>query len=203
MGALFLTYSRGAWLAVAIACLAAAAFRGRRIFLPAIGFATAAAALILMRINPNRLISEQTSLQRPTIWGAAIKMARDHPIFGVGPDNFLYFYRDRGYLPPEGWAEPDISHPHNLVLDAWLRTGVLGLVALIGAFWVFWTATWRELRENGGSAPALALAAGMLAATIHGMFDNGYFLIDLAVLFWAGYAAMQALAYERTSREIG
>lgn len=203
LGALFLTYSRGAWLAVGIACLAAAAFRGRRVILPAIGVVAAGAGLILSRISPDRLLSEQTSLQRPTIWGAALKMLGDHPIFGVGPDNFLYFYRDRGYLPPEGWAEPDISHPHNLLLDAWLRTGILGLVALIAAQWVFWTSSWRELRADGSTSAALALAAGMLAATIHGLFDNGYFLIDLAVLFWAGYAAMQALAHQRTMREIG
>lgn len=203
-GALFLTYSRGAWLAVGIACLAAAAFRGRRIFLPAISLAVAGATVVLSKINPERLLSEQTSLQRPTIWGAALNMLRDHPIFGVGPDNFLYFYRDRGYLPPEGWAEPDISHPHNVLLDTWLRTGVLGLLALLTAQWVFWTSAWRELRDNGGvgTCAALALAAGMLAAVIHGMFDNGYFLIDLAVLFWAGYAAMQALVHERDLREI-
>jgi O-antigen ligase len=201
-GALFLTYSRGAWLAVGIACLVVAAFRGRRILLPAIVTAAAGAAMLLARISPGRLLSEQTSMQRPTIWGAALNMLRDHPIFGVGPDNFLYFYRDRGYLPPEGWAEPDISHPHNIVLDAWLRTGALGLLALMAAQWVFWSSAWRELRSSD-NATALALAAGMLAAMIHGLFDNGYFLIDLAVLFWAGYAAMLALAHERTSREIG
>ena len=30
---------------------------------------------------------------------------------------------------PEAWREPNISHPHNWVLDFWIQMGVLGLVA--------------------------------------------------------------------------
>jgi hypothetical protein len=34
----------------------------------------------------------------------------------------------------------------------------------------------------------------MLAALTHGLFDNGYFLPDLAVLFWLAVAGMAVLA---------
>ena len=48
-------------------------------------------------------------------------MARDNWLFGVGPDNFLTHYR--AYMLPEAWREPNISHPHNLLLDAWVSLG--------------------------------------------------------------------------------
>ncbi|MCL6646850.1 MAG: O-antigen ligase family protein [Chloroflexi bacterium] len=195
-GALVLTYSRGAYLAVAVATLAILAWRGWRFLLPAVVLGMLGSGLLLTQLSPARLVSEQTSVGRLTLWSAAWRMVLDHPLLGVGPDNFLYAYRDRGYLPPEGWREPDTSHPHNLLLDAWLRTGILGFGALAAAAALFWRAAVRLLRSRSDPSwpTALALAGGMLAALTHGLFDNGYFLPDLAVLFWLAVAGMAVLA---------
>jgi O-antigen ligase len=123
-------------------------------------------------------------------------MIQDHPLLGVGPDNFLSAYRDRGYLPADGWREPNISHPHNLLLDAWLRTGLLGLLALLVAVVRFWRDALRVLRLRAapGWSSALALAGSMAAALVHGAIDNGYFLPDLALLFWLAVGGMAVLA---------
>ncbi|GIW06584.1 MAG: hypothetical protein KatS3mg060_1389 [Dehalococcoidia bacterium] len=202
-GALVLTYSRGAWLAVGVAVIAMLARRGWRFVLPAVAAGAIVAASLLSRVSPDRLLSEQTSLQRPLLWSTALRMIQDHPLLGVGPDNFLYAYRDRGYLPPEGWREPNISHPHNLLLDAWVRTGLLGLTALTLAVIGFWRNTFRVLRfpRGPGWPSALALAGGMVAALVHGMFDNGYFLPDLAILFWLAVGGMAVLAREAMTQE--
>lgn len=202
-GALVLTFSRGAWLAVTVAVVAIVAVRGWRLVLPVVAVVAIAAGLVVTVVAPGRLLSEQTSLQRPLLWGAAWRMALDHPLVGVGPDNFLTAYRDRGYLPAEGWREPNISHPHNLVLDAWLRTGVLGLVALVWTIIGFWRAAVRVLRfpSAPGWSSALALAGSLLAALLHGMIDNGYFLPDLALLFWLTVGGMAVLAREQVTKE--
>ncbi|MCS6801139.1 MAG: O-antigen ligase family protein [Chloroflexota bacterium] len=202
-GALVLTFSRGAWLAVAAATLALLAFRSWRLAVPAALGAVAGAVVVASVMAPGRLLSEHTSLQRPLLWGAAWRMALDHPLLGVGPDNFLSAYRDRGYMPAEGWREPNISHPHNLLLDAWLRTGVLGLAALTLALFGFWRGAARVLRFRAapGWSSALALAGGMLAALLHGMIDNGYFLPDLAFLFWLAVGGMAVLAREQAAQE--
>jgi O-antigen ligase len=202
-GALVLTFSRGAWLAVAVAAVAIGAVRGWRFVLPTVAVVALAVGIIVSLVAPGRLLSEQTSLQRPLLWGAAWRMALDHPIVGVGPDNFLTAYRDRGYLPEEGWREPNISHPHNLILDAWLRTGLLGLMALGWAIVGFWRAAVRVLRFPlaPGWSSALALAGSMLAALLHGMLDNGYFLPDLALLFWLAVGGMAVLGRDQTAKE--
>ena len=61
-------------------------------------------------------------------------MIRDHPLFGVGLDNFLYAYRGR-YILDAAWQEPNLNHPHNIILDFATRLGLLGLLA--GGWMIF------------------------------------------------------------------
>ena len=63
---------------------------------------------------------------RLALWHSAWAMIGDHPILGVGPDNFLYAYRTR-YVLPTAWEEFNLSHPHNIVMDFAARLVVLGL----------------------------------------------------------------------------
>jgi hypothetical protein len=53
-------------------------------------------------------------------------MIRDHPLTGLGLDNFLYYYPE--YILPEALAEPNLSHPHNILLEALYELGVLGAI---------------------------------------------------------------------------
>lgn len=117
---------------------------------------------------------------RVHLWASTMDLIREHPLFGVGPDNFLYWYRSR-YIRPDAWQEPNLSHPHNVFLDFWVRTGLLGLA--VGLAWqiLFWRAVGR--RGTSGD-PWRWGAAGAMADTIaHGLVDNGFFLPDLALAF--------------------
>ena len=113
-------------------------------------------------------------------------MIKDHPLLGVGLDNFLYQYRTR-YVLPEAWQELDLSHPHNIVLDYWTRLGILGVAALIwleGAFFVKGLRLYRRLPDKSERALVLGLMASMVACLAHGLIDNSYFLVDLAFVFF-------------------
>ncbi len=128
---------------------------------------------------------------RVSLWKASAEMIRDHPWTGVGLDNFLYAYRGR-YLRPEAWQEPDLSHPHNLVLDFWARLGILGLAALVWMQAAFWRPAVRLARRGDGWFPLALGLLGLMAATLaHGLVDQSYFLIDLAFawMLTAGLAA--------------
>lgn len=117
---------------------------------------------------------------RIRLWASTMDLLREHPIFGVGPDNFLYWYRSR-YIRPDAWQEPNLSHPHNVFLDFWARTGLLGLGA-----WIAWqTLFWRRVGRRGASQdPWRWGAAGAMADVLgHGLVDNGFFLVDLAMAF--------------------
>lgn len=125
-----------------------------------------------------------TGFFRVAVWTSATNMIRDHPILGVGLDNFLYEYPK--YILPEAWREPNLSHPHNVLLDFWLRLGILGPVVLIWIQVEFFRRIWRTLGSGQGPwarALAVGLAASMVDFLAHGMVDAAYFVVDLAFVF--------------------
>ena len=123
-----------------------------------------------------------TGFLRLQLWRSAWQMALDHPLLGVGPDNFLYAYRS-GYLLPSAWQEPNLNHPHNLLLDWWTRLGLPGL--LLGLLWLGSgvAAVLRWLCNGPQSALALGVLAACAAAIAHGLIDVSYALPDLMIVW--------------------
>ncbi len=121
-----------------------------------------------------------TGFFRLNLWQSALAMWRDHPLLGVGPDNFLYAYRSF-YILPAAWQEPNLSHPHNIVFDFASRLGTLGLLVGIGLAIGYGLLARRVMRTN---RPLAIGCAGFLAAMLaHGMVDHSFFLVDLAFAF--------------------
>jgi O-antigen ligase len=123
-------------------------------------------------------------------------MVRDHPLLGVGLDNFLYQYRTH-YVQPTAWQEFNLSHPHNFVLDFWLRLGLPGLVVLGWLLAEVFRRGWRTYRHLDGQRRSLAsLVLGAMGSVVylmaHGLVDNAFFLVDLASSFLLAAALVQA-----------
>ena len=133
-----------------------------------------------------------TGFFRVSVWTSAVNMIRDHPLIGVGLDNFLYEYPK--YILPEAWREPNLSHPHNLILDWWTRLGVFGVAVLawmIVEFFRRGLQVYRTWPDNAGRVLVLALMASMIDFLAHGMIDAAYFLPDLAFVFMLTLALVQ------------
>ncbi len=140
-----------------------------------------------------------TGFLRLQLWRSAWQMALDHPLLGVGPDQFLYHYRS-GYLLPTAWQEPNLNHPHNLLLDWWTRLGLVGLG--LGMGWLgagVWT-IWRWLRRTAGHGNDAALALGLLAAAAagvaHGLIDVSYALPELMLVWVLSFHLCESSAQE-------
>lgn len=221
--AALLTYSRGAYIAVTLAIMVAVAVgllwkpgrtdRGPNRWIPVASSASVALGLALiitaalLPLLPERIGHVGSGLIRVRVWESALRMLGDHPVFGVGPDQFLNQFRSRYVTEEQIEKQEDwFSHPHNLFLDYWLSLGVIGLLICL---WLLW----RYFREailmaqsmalgRGGDvvsrAIALGLLAGMLDFLLHGLVDNSYFLMDLAMIFWLSCGLLQL---ERTSLE--
>lgn len=207
-GALLLTFSIGAWVAVAISLLALAALRGRRTLQVAVGIgvvglvAVTVAALRVPRIGSHFDLRTGTSFERVLVWQSALLMLASHPVRGIGLDNFLYYYQ-HGYRLPAAWREPDLSHPHNLVLDFWLSLGLpglLGLGVLAGRLGKVIAEEWKASGPLERGVYAGVIGA-MLDTVLHGLVDNSFFLVDLSVLFWLMFAIVAVLRRSAAQRE--
>ncbi|MDP8922651.1 MAG: O-antigen ligase family protein, partial [Chloroflexota bacterium] len=146
-----------------------------------IGLTVAPVERLAGRLDPTR----GTALVRVQLWQAALELIREQPLLGIGLDNFLYRYAER--LPPTIGIEPNLSHPHNLVLQFWLQLGLLGVVALGWLLVSVVRALWPHV---GKTTPPVGrvLAVGALGSLVnflaHGSVDNSYFLVDMAFIFW-------------------
>jgi O-antigen ligase len=193
--ALLLTFSRGGLLLGIPAGLLVVFWiwqrsRGRSPWPWVIGFALLAATGLLLALQVPQLSGRldfggPTSIFRINLWRASLEMIREHPLFGVGLDNFLYAYRGR-YILDAAWQEPNLNHPHNIFLDFTSRLGIFGLLAGI---WLIFSLA-RTLYNNLKSSPSrwLPIAAGfsgsLATMLVHGLVDHSFFLVDLAFSFY-------------------
>lgn len=188
---LYLTYSRGAWLlGLPAAFIFLGLMRGKKTLLITLLAILVIALSLLPLIGTERLASlvntqSGTTFLRLKLWQGSLNMIRDHPLLGVGLDNFLYQYRTR-YVLPEAWEELDLSHPHNIILDFWTRLGILGVIAIGWLQFAFFRKAlhlYRQQEDRDLRALLLGLMASMVAFLAHGLIDNSYFLVDLAFVF--------------------
>jgi O-antigen ligase len=107
-------------------------------------------------------------------------MVKDSPITGkglLGFSNNWYAYN----------TDPGLEHypaPHNIALNFWIDTGLLGLISFFGLLVL---AVIRGIKERS-NAYKLGLLLACVALVMHGLVDIPYFKNDLALLFWMLYS---------------
>lgn len=210
---LLLAGSRGAWVSFGIVTLILVIriAKDRRQFL-AFGATVAVAALALGAAGyavsdrvAGRLDRTAAALRgdeaaidhalafRLPIWRAAIAMAADHPVNGVGVRGYRYAYPD---YAPEGDRFVDAArdvgayHPHQIVLELLAETGTIGLLLWLAAAAAHvraWLRAGRPAR-HAAFAPGVALAAMTFPLNTHLAFYSSFWGIVLW-FFLAWYAA--------------
>jgi len=141
-----------------------------------------------------RLPGSTTRPDRPTLWGTALRMAGDHPITGVGPDNFRMVYGR--YLGLSTWDTR--VHANNMYLEVLTGAGVAGLVALL---WLVASSgaallrAWFSSSNSSVQAASAALVALWLVVAGHGLVDSFLSFTTTYVMFAlaAGLAFSPAL----------
>ncbi len=142
--------------------------------------------------NTFDLSEGSTAFFRIKLWQASWTMLQDYWPLGVGLDNFLYQYRTR-YILPEAWQEPNLTHPHNILLDFGTRLGLGGIVILFWLQIAYWHNAW-QLYKAQFDPLVLGLMGSMIVFLAHGLVDNSYFLVDLAFIFFLIVGLNQRLA---------
>jgi hypothetical protein len=111
---------------------------------------------------------------RGALWRAALAMWREHPLTGIGPDNYRW-----AHAAYAGWpvgVQDTLVPANNVFLEAAATTGTLGLIALVGTLAATARAAWRQLARAPARSAEAVLPAVLLALTagiaVHGMVDS-------------------------------
>jgi putative inorganic carbon (HCO3(-)) transporter len=159
--ALYLSDSRSAWVAAAIALvIAASAVRG-----PGLRTAIAGVAALVLVVGTLAALNEGQRQRiglgdagdRPAIWRDSVQLIASRPLIGYGPDTFgMVFPRFEERQFPQ---QLDKAHAETLQIAA--TQGVLGLGAYVWLLIAFIRAFWRGRRAH----EAIAVMAAWIAYT--------------------------------------
>ena len=127
---------------------------------------------------------------RGRIWGAALCMAREHPVNGVGARGFREAFPacDPDPAQPPAWGSGPALHAHQVVLEVLSETGGIGLLLWLAGVALAWRA-WRfaDAAARDAARPAmLALAATIFPFNTHLAFYS---------TFWGGLTLLLAALY--------
>ncbi len=117
-------------------------------------------------VGGSRLASGLGS-NRYDFYRVALDVFADHPVAGVGADNFFQDYLQRGH------SDETPRNPHNLALRTLAQTGLVGTLLLLTALLAALAAGWRAMRGADPLSAAVAGGAvlGFLYWVVHGMTD--------------------------------
>lgn len=187
--AVLLSYSRSGWGALIAVVVVVAAFHRWRWRLAAVGTALIAGLLLAVPRAINRITVEfdfsspyNTINLRLALWKSALNMLIHRPFFGGGLSGFRVSvapFAVRDYH--EG-----VIYPHNLVLNFWSETGLLGLAAFTWVLVTVFRVSRRALAAGGWQrAYSIGVFGALAAVLVHGLSDVPYFKNDQALAWWA------------------
>lgn len=112
--------------------------------------------------------------ERLLMWDASYKMWKDHPVTGIGLDEWQKTYASEPYRPPTAKEIGQVM-PHNVFIYFFTTGGTIAGIAYI--FYVLCMLVWL-IRENKNHFTPISMAMLFLflAATFHGLVDQTFIL---------------------------
>ena len=137
---------------------------------------------------------------RQLTWSAAILMAKEHPLLGVGTGNYAAnniqyqgeYFDKAGLDDPLAQLAGDSRYAFNDILQTAAEKGIIGLFLFLGILWM--VARHFYVRMAAPSSAQLILLGGGLSLVIviifAGLTAYPMQMIPLALVFWMGIALL-------------
>jgi len=208
--AVFLTASRGSWLALGLTAALAMALtvlnrlprRAAALTIVVGGLVLVAGLAVILALGPERL-----PLLASTFWRAfdrgrlfqnSLHLASDYAFTGIGlGDTFALLY-SRYVLMIQA---PFLTYAHNLPLSVWLNQGLLGLTAFLGVVAAFYLFAYRVY----GTRPSRLFHGAWLGVTVtllHGLTDAPQYADSRWVMpMWLAWMGLAVASGRLTLRD--
>ncbi len=178
--ALLGSYTRNAWVGLALALTVLVVMRAPRLLLAyvpaAVLFVTLAPVPLLHRVISIADLQDPSNYDRLCMLEAGLTMIRERPLFGIGPEQVERRYPI--YRAP-GAPRYDVPHLHNSLLQLAAERGLPALASYLGMTLAAIVVAWRGFKNEGGRRGARAdLYVGtmlaLLAFNLSGLFENNW-----------------------------
>jgi len=196
--ALYLTYSRSAYLACGIGILVITALKSKKLFLfgmlgIAILFVTLgkaqerfldlweSAKSILIKDGFNSYFNpDATSRLRVDSWQNAIAIIKENFWFGCGYNAYKYMSWKLGIIADI--EEHSSTGSDSSILNIFATTGIFGLLAYL---WFYFKALVVSI-QNRSDGYNLGMVGGLIALLAHSTFVNSLLFSHILIFFWIG-----------------
>ena len=181
-------------LALTLLLSMAVHFTGRKAMLGALGVVILACSYPLAQASLDRRFESQKlaffdeDKEREAFAQAARAMLADHPM-GVGPNHYVVVANTQGYSARAGVAwrsESRSTNVHNSYLLVAAESGYFGLVTMLAliacALWYSLIGAF-QFRRQPGAAILIGIGCGLLAMSVHGLFEWMFLLFPTQYLF--------------------
>lgn len=166
---LILTFSRTAWISLIAALLASSLFNKKYLkhaLIISIAIFTADYLLGAGRTNISKTAGDSSFLYRLEVWKMSIKIIKDNFINGIGFGTLFKYVGNYSEI-----VSPKIEHSHNIYLQIFTETGILG-------FSMFFTMLFNILRFfkrnlfNNRNPYILTACSVFIMTLTHGLVDS-------------------------------
>lgn len=195
---IILTFSRNAWLAMFFGiCFMVLFYNWKIIIFPAL----AGCLSLMVPAVKSRLgdFSQLTDDPRIKMWKTAIKMIKDHPIFGVGNGNYVSLYDEYVAKYPELMYYHNKRFPsHNSYLKVQSELGIFGITLfitiLIGTIFKL-KKFFNVCKDNFSKLFYRGFLISVISFLIMNVADNLFFVPKVTMYFWIMVAILDGIIY--------
>ncbi len=151
-------------------------------------------------LNSTSSVIRPYDMSRIYLLEASYNMWYDHKIFGVGFENWAFYYQNDKTLPEN--VNRELDFPHNMIAYFFSTGGIIGgctfLIFSIGIF----ISLLKNLKYNPNNIYIIAMIWAYVNFQIHGLFDAGILMKDGERLLFAWLGITYASIFENENRKI-
>jgi O-antigen ligase len=200
---ILLSLSRGAMLGIGAGIVFLLLTDRRRTRIVLVGGAIALTAMVVViRVDPAKferalfrkeVVAGHNVTTRLEAWNAAANLAADHPLLGIGPGNFRFYYYEATGNPP---GTEILAVVHDAYLDVAAELGFVAALAFLLYLGLSLTRLTEAIRAGAGPPEfAQAVRLSLVIAIVAALFISEQYFLP----FWLLGALATALAQERAA----
>ena len=132
--------------------------------------------------------TNRSNVDRIWTWKASWDMFKDHPVNGVGLNNWGWYYRNAGYKYDE--EKQNLPHAHSNYMQLLAETGIIGFLGLLYFYGYSLFIPFKRWMKEHNSCDLMFFTTFLACMVLFGAFQPTYRLSSVIRTMWFILALM-------------